>query len=519
MNPPLPHDSAEMSQPLRVLIVEDSEDDMVLLLRQLRHGGYAPTWQRVDTATAMAAALDQHAWDIVIADHHLPTFSAPHALRLLQQKNLDLPFIIVSGTIGEDVAVAAMKAGAHDYLIKGKLARLVPAVERELREAQERQQRRNAEQALRENQERFRSLIENALDIITVLEEDGSIRYESASVERVLGYAPAALIGKKMLDYVHPKEVAQVAGMLTRVKQHRDTACSVEFRFQHRQGAWRILEAIGKYFLDASGKGSVVINARDITERKQAEDMRQQLEREKELRELKIRFFSMMSHELQNPLTAIMGATELLEDYSHKFSDEKRSQLFQTIRSSIKQITHLLNDTLVIGKAESGRFEFRPEPLELASFCSELIDQMRLSPGGQPTIHWIGDGHPFPAAMDAELLRHILGNLLSNAVKYSPPGRAVHFELRRGALAQPDPEEAAIFRIQDQGIGIPPEDQQQLFDSFHRARNVGRIPGTGLGLAIVKQCVDLHGGSIALESQVGVGTTFTVTLPLRSCPA
>src|SRR5918998_5883410 len=155
-----------MSIPLRVLIVEDSEDDAELIVNEIEQGGYDLISERVETPSAMNAALDKEQWDIIIADYNLPSFSAPAALTLLKEKALDLPFIIVSGSIGEDIAVAAMKAGAHDYLMKSNLARLVPAIERELREAIERHKRREAEQALRENEERFRALIENALDII-----------------------------------------------------------------------------------------------------------------------------------------------------------------------------------------------------------------------------------------------------------------------------------------------------------------------------------------------------------------
>jgi DNA-binding NtrC family response regulator len=196
-----------MSIPLRVLIVEDSEDDAELIVNEIEQGGYDLISERVETPSAMNTALDKEQWDIIIADYNLPSFSAPAALTLLKEKALDLPFIIVSGSIGEDIAVAAMKAGAHDYLMKSNLARLVPAVERELREAIERHKRREAEQALRENEERFRALIENALDIIAVLGTDGIIRYKSPSVERVLGYKSADLVGKNIVKYIHPEDV------------------------------------------------------------------------------------------------------------------------------------------------------------------------------------------------------------------------------------------------------------------------------------------------------------------------
>jgi two-component system cell cycle sensor histidine kinase/response regulator CckA len=162
-------------QPLRVLIVEDAEDDAELLLIELQRSGYDPAFERVDTLQAMSAALDRQAWEVVIADCSLPQFSGLAALALLQERGLDLPFIMISGTVGEETAVAAMKAGAHDFIVKGKLARLVPAIERELRETGERQARRQAELTLQESERRFRSLIENMSGIISVLDPHGAI--------------------------------------------------------------------------------------------------------------------------------------------------------------------------------------------------------------------------------------------------------------------------------------------------------------------------------------------------------
>jgi diguanylate cyclase (GGDEF)-like protein/PAS domain S-box-containing protein len=261
---PSPHRSI-----LRVLVVEDSEDDAQLLILQLKRGGYHPSATRVETAEEMRRLLDEQTWDLIIADYSLPKFSAIQALNLVREKGLDIPFIILSGTIGEGTAVDAMKSGAHDYIMKGSSARLIPAIERELREAGERATRRRAEEALRENERRFRSLIERSSDIITVIDPDGTILYESPSVERLLGHTPGELIGTKLQQHIHPDDVAPVMAELERPT--RDIVQSVEFRFSERGGGWRSLEASVNHLVDNPDVGGIVLNCRDITARKQDE--------------------------------------------------------------------------------------------------------------------------------------------------------------------------------------------------------------------------------------------------------
>lgn len=185
-----------MKQPLRVLVVEDSEFDAKMLVRLLDRGGYATTYERVQTADDMARALTSKEWDLVLSDYNLPGFNATLALQLLQATKLDLPFIIVSGGIGEDIAVAAMKSGANDYLMKGNLARLVPAVERELRDAAVRKARQKAESELRESEQRYRLLWETATDAILLMDTKSDILFANPAVQSVFGYSPTELVGK-----------------------------------------------------------------------------------------------------------------------------------------------------------------------------------------------------------------------------------------------------------------------------------------------------------------------------------
>jgi signal transduction histidine kinase len=246
-------------------------------------------------------------------------------------------------------------------------------------------------------------------------------------------------------------------------------------------------------------------------QRKRVEDeVRTELKKEKELSELKSRFISMASHEFRTPLCTILSSADLLETYGKKWSEDKKTEHLQRIQSAVERMTQLLDDVLLIGKAEAGKLEFQPAPMNLDKFCTDLVEELQQGKSSsQHTITFVKRGHYTTTLMDEKLLRHILSNLISNAIKYSTPGSNIYFEVNCQ-------EEEAIFLIKDSGIGIPKEDQQRLFESFHRAKNVGTIPGTGLGLAIVKKSLDLHSGKITVDSIVGGGTTFIIRLPLNN---
>jgi PAS domain S-box-containing protein len=183
--------------PLRVLIVEDSEDDALLVMHELRRGGYNPGFERVETGEAMAAALGKQNWELVIADYVLPSFSGLDALRILQKTGLDLPFIIVSGTIGEETAAEAMKAGAHDYIMKNNLKRLIPAVERELKEAKIRRERKDVEQELRTSENLYRTIFETTGNATVIVEEDTTVSLMNREAEHLTGYSKEEAEGKK----------------------------------------------------------------------------------------------------------------------------------------------------------------------------------------------------------------------------------------------------------------------------------------------------------------------------------
>ncbi len=227
----------------------------------------------------------------------------------------------------------------------------------------------------------------------------------------------------------------------------------------------------------------------------------------KELDRLKSQFILMMSHEYRTPLTTILSSAELLEHYSDRWSEDRKLEHLRRIVASVKHMTDLLESVLIIGKIEANKLDFVPVPIDLDKYCRELVEEIQLTAGSQYHLTLISRAPCVEANMDVNLLRHILSNVLSNAVKYSPSGGDIELEL----ICE---DEWAVLRIHDHGIGIPQPDQARIFEAFHRGSNIGNIPGTGLGMAIVNRSVALHHGTITIDSEVGVGTTVTITLPL-----
>jgi len=369
-------------------------------------------------------------------------------------------------------------------------------------------QRQRTEVALRQAENKYRDIFENAVEGIFQTTPDGRFLSANPALAKIYGYASPDELLTNLTDmgcqlYVDPNRRTEFIHLM---QQHK-LVSEFESQVYHQDGRMIWISENARAVYDTNDillyyEGFI----EDITERKQAEaEIRNALEKEKELSELKSRFVTTTSHEFRTPLATILSSTELLRKYSHKLREEQKVTQLQHIQTTINHMTQLLNDVLIVGTVEAGKLECNPAPLDLVSFCRNLVEEMQLITDSH-AIAFVNQGQCTDACIDEKLLRHILSNLLSNAIKYSPEGSTIHFEV----ICQ---QGEAIFHIQDEGIGIPESDQAQLFDSFYRASNVGTISGTGLGLAIVKKSVDLHDGKIAVQSEVGVGTTFTVTLP------
>jgi len=260
-----------MNISLRVLIVDDSDDDAKLMIRQLRNGGYDPKWKRVETAETMKAALESQQWDVILCDYKMPRFNSPAALKVLQDIKIDIPFIIVSGAIGEDTAVAAMKSGAHDFLMKDKLAKLVVAIEREIREAKIRQEKKTADEMLKKSEENFRHSLDNSPLGIRIVSADGKTLYANQEVLKIYGFDSI----EEFSTIPHKKRYTPDCYAEHKKREERRKRGEIipyyELSIIRKDGEIRYLEVFRKQVL---WNGELLFQAlySDITERKQAEN-------------------------------------------------------------------------------------------------------------------------------------------------------------------------------------------------------------------------------------------------------
>jgi two-component system, cell cycle sensor histidine kinase and response regulator CckA len=498
---------------LRVLIVEDSEDDLLLLLRELRRGDYTLDYVRVETAVEMQAALDRQAWDIVIADYTLPRFSAPAALELLQHRQRDLPFIIVSGTIGEDAAVAAMRAGAHDYLLKDNLVRLLPAVARELREAQERQKRLDAEQALRESEERFRQLAENITESVFWISEPtaNKILYVSPAYEQIWGRDCDRLYANFMewIEAIHPDDRQRV--QTSYFERSLIGKYDEEYRVIHPDRSIRWIRDRGFPIKNQTGIAYRVVGiAEDITNRKLTEAVLRRTERLESLGTLT----SGIAHDLNNVLTPIMGIVQLLPKKIGNMDDSTK-KLLQILHDSTHRGADLVKQILSFARGVESKLtdiQIGDLLLEIQRVIQQAFPKnIELSLDLPPNI-WL-------ISADASMLHQVLINLCVNARDAMPDGgklsiTAENLEIDESyARMNLDARVGnyVIVAVTDTGTGIDPKTLDRIFDPFFTTKDIGK--GTGLGLSTVVGIVKSHRGFIDVDSEVSKGTRFKIYLP------
>ena len=384
----------------------------------------------------------------------------------------------------------------------------------ELRQLNQSLERRISDRTadLAASESRVRTLLENTPEAIVVLDvTTGKYVEGNENALRFLGVDRAGLLERSPMDeriQHQPDGRTSAAAARARIEAAMAGETQV-FEWIYRPPVGPDVPCEVRLSRLPSSTAQLAIGTiTDISERKKAEQsLLQSLAHERELGELKSGFVSTVSHEFRTPLGVILSSTEILLSYFDRLNSERRNEHLRTIVRSVRSLSRLVEEVLLLGKVEAGRLKFVPAPLALPALCDQLVDEARSAAELPHEISLNLTGDLGDAVGDEDLLRHIVANVLSNAVKYSPAGSRVTLLVHREG-------QDAVFTIVDRGIGIPAEDQRNLFQAFQRGKNVGSRPGTGLGLAIVHSFVKHHGGDIAIVSVVDAGTTVTVRLPL-----
>ena len=522
---------------LRVIVVEDNEDDVELLLRELRRDHYLPEYQHVETPDALRAALAGGPWDIVISDWSLPSFNGLSAFQIVREVAKDLPFIIVSGTIGEENAVEALKAGVNDFMTKGRFARLLPAIERELREASVRRLKHHAELDLerqREETQKSERLLRNVLqtvpDGVIVVDERGHVRMWSAGADTIFGMPAPELpivewsehFGLFMPDRTTPLP----PGELALARALGGTAVDRQELYLRNanvpNGAW--LNASGRPLRAPDGTitGAVAV-IRDVSKERLAQEQVMISDRMASVGMLA----AGVAHEINNPLGAALLNLETVHEMLKRppFSvrsgadgasgpsraDADIQESVADARAALARVREIVGDLRIFSRHEdpsATRADVR-QALEssLRMAFNEIRHRARVEREYGPS--------PFVNGSEARLGQVFL-NLIVNAAQAIPEGNSDKNVIR--VVSRTDETGAAVVEIIDSGAGIKPEDIPNLFTPFFTTKPAGI--GTGLGLPICQRIVAQMGGAIRVESELGKGTTFRVTLPaVKSEPA
>jgi two-component system cell cycle sensor histidine kinase/response regulator CckA len=492
-----------MGTPVRLLLVEDSENDAFLLVRELTRAGYDVAHERVDTAPAFHAALDRQAWDLVIGDYSMPQFSGTAALLILQDRGLDIPFISVSGTITEEMAVAAMRAGAKDYVTKGQLARLLPAIERELREAK-------ARAALRVTEASYSTLVENAPIGIYRSTPDGKFLSVNAALVRMLGYdAPGEVLALDITTEVYA-DAAERQRLLDRDTYTDRQYDDVEAHWKRKDGRPLTVQLSVRAVRTAPGRIEYYETfVRDVTEQQR---LQQQLTQSQKMEAIG-RLAGGIAHDFNNLLTVITSYSELLlEDLGT--NDPRHDDLAQ-IRQAAEGAAGLTRQLLAFSRQQV----LEPRVVSLNVVVENLQKMLQRVIGDDVQLATVLAPELGAVKADVGQLEQILMNLAVNARDAMPTGGKLTIETgnvdhdpdweRRGQPATSTP--FVMLAVTDTGTGMDEATKARIFEPFFTTKDPGK--GTGLGLATVYAIVKQSNGFVWVYSEVGHGTSFKIYLP------
>lgn len=496
-----------MAKVLRVLIVDDNEDDALLMVRQIQRGGYEVVSERVESAKTLKVALERVDWDVVLIDYVMPYFSGPHALILTRKINPDVPCIIVSGTMGEDTAVDMIQAGANDYLMKDNLSRLTSAIEREMGDVVVRRQRREAE----EDRERLMLAIEQATEIVVITDTDGTIQYVNPAFEHITGYTRQEAIGQnprilksdKQDDAFH-KEMWDTL--------LRGETWSGEITNKKKDGTLYIEEATISPVRTAAGKTTNYVAVKhDITEMKRTQEMlhRHQEEITHMCRIVTIgEIASGLAHEINQPLCA----TENYANACLRIIRSKNVNLndLEKYLEQISKLTHNSGEIINRIKGMVKKQEINKTAINIQSPIQDALSILNYDIK-KYNINVVNkqEEHDIWVLADFIMIEQVVLNLVRNSIDAMSEPTVRNRVLTLSTAV--DHDGCAEISVSDTGIGILPEHLIHIFDRFFSVKT----EGIGIGLAISKTIIEMHSGKIWVVQNPEGGTTLKFTLPIQ----
>ena len=540
------------NQIINVLIVDDDEEDYFIVKKILNKE--SKRTYKVKWSSNYQESLDlitNGNFDVFLVDYRLGGESGLDLIKDAKAKNIEKPFILLTGQGGNEIDEKALRIGVNDYFDKDKILSYSGLLERSVRYAiehhkniteirnlnlelekrvgsrtkelsetvkalensnkkleQEILMKRMAEKALVDNQVFISAIVKNFPNgMIAVLNRNLNFIFAEGKELENLNYSEGDLLGKSIFSFLDLK------------KEHLKSDIQKQFKSSFR-GVNNLIEIAVRnhyyevYVLPLSDPdhsiSKILVVFQNISHRKQAEqEIQKSLEKEKELNELKSRFVSMASHEFRTPLATILSSTSLIEKYQVNI-DEKIKKHTSRIRNSINNLTQILNDFLSLSKLEEGKIQNIPCKFNFKEFCDTIIEEMTILLKENQKLQYdykinnsLGEVY-----LDKQLVRNIIYNLVSNAIKYSGNDGEIIIDFQLE-----EKEKTIVIKVTDNGIGIPKEEQTQMFERFFRAKNATNIQGTGLGLNIVKKYVDLLNGDITYESEQNKGSKFIVKIP------
>jgi hypothetical protein len=491
---------------IRVLLVEDSEDDAELVVRNLERAGYEVTSKRVQTPGAMASALDEQAWDAIVSDYSMPEFDGPGAFRVLREREIDIPFIIVSGTVGEEVAVEAMKLGVHDYLLKGKLARLVPAIERELRESAARKAHRESERALRVSETRFRRLAEAGIIGITVAETSGRILEANDAFLEMVGFSREDLAtGGVDWAKITPPEWRHLDDAAAEQLKAHGAARPWEREYIRHDGR-RVPVLVAVAGLDSSR--SIYVSL-DLSGSKALEAQLRQAQKMEAVGSLA----AGVAHDFNNLLSIVISYTTLVLD-GLKPGDPLRSDLEEVGKAGNRAVD-LTRQLLAFSRKQM----IQPRILDLNQVVVGMEKMLRRLVGEDIELSLLTAHKLGKVRADPGQIEQVIMNLMVNARDAIQGGGKVIVETSNVILGDSyaadhhdvTPGSYVMLAVTDTGMGMDRATLERIFEPFFTTKEQGK--GTGLGLSTVYGIVKQSRGHIWVYSELARGTTFKVYIP------